>query len=97
VVDHDTELWEDDTLDLALEQPPEGILDVVVVRATTSHSLIGRPQAASPYSFSDLTYAATSTVTGRLVSSVSGTYVATRKVAASELASTLVVPLYEVS
>jgi hypothetical protein len=95
VIDHHTDLWEDDTLDLALEPPPPGILDVVIVRSTTSHSLLTRPPAASPYSLSDLTYAAASSVTGQLVSTTSGSYVSTRKLAQS--AGSVVVPLCEVT
>ncbi len=95
VIDHDTDLWEDDTLDLALEPPPPGILDAVIVRSTTSHSLVTTLSSASVYSLSDLTYAAVSSVTGRLVSTTSGTYVATRKLAAP--AGSLVVPLCEVT
>ena len=93
VIDHDTELWEDDTLTLALEPPPPGILDAVIVRASTSRSLLGGAPATSPYSMSDITYAAASAVTGRLLSSVSGTYAATRK----QAVGSLVVPTHEVT
>ena len=44
VIDHDTELWEDDTLDLALEPPPPGILDVVIVQR--QHEPLARRRAA---------------------------------------------------
>ena len=93
VIDHDTELWEDDTLTLALEPPPPGILDAVIVRASTSRSLLGGAPASSPFSMSDVTYAAASAVTGRLLSSVPGTYAATRK----QAVGSLVVPTHEVT
>jgi hypothetical protein len=95
VIDHDTDLWEDDTLDLQLEPPPPGILDVVIVRSSTSRSLVTMPRPTSEFTLHDLTYAAVSSVTGRLVSTASGAYIATRKLA--ELAGSLVVPLCEVT
>jgi hypothetical protein len=97
LIDHDTDLWEDDTLDLQLEPPPPGILDVVIVRACTSHALVTMPRPTSEFTFNDLTYAAVSSVTGRLVSTTSGTYIATRKLTTSEFAGSLVIPLSEVS
>jgi hypothetical protein len=93
VIDHDTDLWEDPTLDLALQPPPPGILGVELVRATTANAFATTTVAASEYTFRDVTYSKVSSQTGGRIGSASSTYAAARRQAG---ATTIVVPEYEV-
>ena len=97
LIDHDTELWDDQTLDLALEPPPPGLLDVTFVRATTASALNTASAAQGAFALADLVHAAASPITGAQLTAAPGTYVAARAVARDAGAAAIVVPLYEVA
>jgi hypothetical protein len=92
VVDHDTELWDDPTLDLALEPPPPGLLGVELVRATTAKALATKTMVTSEYALHDMTYSAVSSLTGGRTAAGSSTYAAARR---DVEGTTIVVPEYE--
>jgi hypothetical protein len=92
VIDHDTELWEDPTLDLALTPPPPGLLGVELVRATTANALATKKVATSEYALHDVTYSTVSSLTGGRTAAGSSTYAAARREVEG---TTIVVPEYE--
>ena len=92
VVDHDTELWDDPTLDLALEPPPPGLLGVELVRATTANALATKTVVASEYTLHDVTYSTLSSLTGARITAGASTYAAARR---DLTAASVVVPEYE--